>query len=120
MSRKKKIEQEVQKTLQCFDSAEKLEDNPFFYTRVKARIESSKKQTTKNLGQFGWSLLKPAFLVLIVVLNIVTVTFYVTSKQSQTSDQEQLLQAFAQEFTLDQSSYNPNLTNILINMNTEY
>ena len=32
MSRKKKIEQEVEKTLQCFDSAKKLEENPFFYT----------------------------------------------------------------------------------------
>lgn len=111
MSRKKRIEQEVEKTIQCFESAEKLEDNPFFYTRVKARIESRKKQSRKNLWQFSWGILKPAFFVLIVVINIVTVTIYFTSKQSQTNDQEQLLQAFAQEFTLDQSSYNPNLLN---------
>ena len=109
MSRKKKIEHEVEKTLQCFDSAEKLEENPFFYTRVKARIESRNNEAGKSLWQFGWSILKPAFLVLIIVINIITVTMYFTSKQSQTGYQEQLMQTFAQEFSLDQSSYNPNL-----------
>jgi hypothetical protein len=109
MSRKKKIEKEVEKTLQCFEQAEKLADNPFFYTRVKARIEGRKAPARKNVWQFGWSVLKPAFLILIVALNILTVTIYFTSNQSLTSDQDQLLQAFAQEFALDQSSYNPNL-----------
>lgn len=32
MTRKEKIEQEVQKTLEIFDQAERLKSNPFFYT----------------------------------------------------------------------------------------
>lgn len=107
MSTKKKIEQEVEKTLRCFDQPQKLADNPFFYTRVKARIEKRSRQTDSNLWQFGWKILKPAFLVLIVVLNIFTITNYFTADQSKTSERDQLLKTFAQEFALDQSNYNP-------------
>ena len=109
MNKKKKIKQEVEKTLQCFDNAEKLEENPFFYTRVKARIDSQEKETKRNARQIAWVVLKQAFLILIVALNIYTITAFFTSKQSQVSNQDQLLNAFAQEFSLDQSSYNPNI-----------
>ncbi len=108
MNKKKKIEQEVEKTFRCFDHPEKLADNPFFYTRVKARIEKRGQQTDRNLWPFGWKILKPAFLVLIVVLNIFTITSYFTADQSKTSEHDQLLKTFAQEFALDQSNYNPN------------
>ena len=40
MDKKTRIAEEVEKTLQCFEDFENIEPNPFFFTRLKARIRS--------------------------------------------------------------------------------
>jgi len=110
MTKKEKIEQEVQKTLESFDQAEQLKSNPFFYTRLKARIDDLSTQKRKIRGwEFAWGILKPALLFLIIVLNIFTATLFLKNRNSEYSSREQLLDAFAQELTLDSNQYNPNL-----------
>lgn len=113
MNRKQKIEQEVQKTLESFDQAERLKTNPFFYTRLKVRIDNVSTQKKKIRGwEIVWGFVKPALLLLIVALNIFTVTLFMKNRNNESSSREQLLDAFAQELTLDSNQYNPN---ILIN-----
>lgn len=110
MTKKKKIEQEVQKTLEGFDQAERLKSNPFFYTRLRARIEQSDAKQMQPKGwEFAWRVLKPALLFLIIALNIFTATQFLKNQNNEPSSREQLLNSFAQELTLDPNQYNPNL-----------
>ncbi len=44
MNKKEKIEQKIRKTLDQFDHAEQLPPNPYFYTRVQARLEETRRQ----------------------------------------------------------------------------
>ena len=69
MTRKEKIEQEVQKTFESFDQVERLKSNPFFYARLKIRIDNlhSKKQKIRG-WEFTGRVLKPALLLLIFLL----------------------------------------------------
>ena len=110
MTKKQKIEQEVQRTLESFDQAERLKSNPFFYTRLKAQIDnlSTEKRKLRGWGSV-WGVLKPALLFLIIALNIVTATLFLKNRSHNYSNREQLLDAFAQELTLDSNQYNPNL-----------
>ena len=109
MTKKVKIEQEVQKTLECFDQAERLKSNPFFYARVKSGIDNlhSKKEKIQS-WEFAWGVLKPAALLLIIALNIFSATLFFKESHDY-SNRERLLDAFAQELTLDSNQYNPNL-----------
>ena len=110
MNRKEKIEQEVQKTLECINQAERLKSNPFFYTRLKAKIDDLHSQKQKIRGwEFAWGVLKPGLLLLIIILNIFTAILFLKNRDNEYSSREQLLDAFAQELTLDSNQYNPTL-----------
>ena len=110
MTKKEKIEQEVQKTFESFGQAERLKSNPFFYTRLKARIDDLHSQKQKTRGwEFAWGILQPALFLLIIVLNIFTATLFLKNRNNEYSSREQLLDAFAQELTLDSNQYNPTL-----------
>ena len=110
MGKKEKIEQEVQKTLDCFDQSEQLKTNPFFYTRIKAKIEDLESYGKKpNLADLVWGVLKPAFLFGIIVINIFTATSFLKNPGDTNTSREQIINTFAQEFSLDSEQYNPNL-----------
>ena len=40
MERKERIEREILKTMECFNQAEHIEADPFFFTRLQARLTS--------------------------------------------------------------------------------
>jgi hypothetical protein len=110
MNKKDKIEYEVKKTLDCFDHPGQLKSNPFFYTRVKARIEELENYGRKpESGKLVWGILKPALLFSIVAINIVTATLFLKNPNDTSTSREQIINAFANEFTLDSKQYNPNL-----------
>ena len=110
MNKKEKIEYEVQKTLECFDQPEQLKSNPFFYTRVKARIEELENYGRKpESSKFVWGILKPALLFSFVAINIITATLFFKNPDDTSTSREQIINAFAKEFTLDSEQYNPNL-----------
>ena len=98
MSRKQKIEQEVEKTLQCFDQIDKIEPSPWFSTRLQARIRSLEDRTERPvLPLFTLKVLKPALLALIVFLNLVTM-FVVFQRESASTRKSELISSFASEY----------------------
>ena len=107
MKSKEQIEQEVMKTLQCFEQRESIECNPFFATRVLARIRSlEEEQRARSLRKvFSLGYLRPALLALIVVLNIASAIIVFRGSQTQTNVREQYLTAFADEYALNQQEY---------------
>ena len=103
MDRKKKIEQEIAKTLEQFDRVERLPEDPYFYTRLQARLKS--REETNALFP---RVLRPAIVTALLLLNIGTAYFYLnTGTSGQTTGQRQeLAQMMAEELSMQQSENN--------------
>ncbi|MEO7312731.1 MAG: hypothetical protein ABIX01_20275 [Chitinophagaceae bacterium] len=72
-------EEEIEAALNSLDGAERAEASPFFYTRLKARMD--KKNGASGIAGIRW--LKPslafAVLALLVAMNVLTI---ISKKQS--------------------------------------
>ncbi|PKL89390.1 MAG: hypothetical protein CVV23_05525 [Ignavibacteriae bacterium HGW-Ignavibacteriae-2] len=77
MNKKEKIDWEITKTLDLLDQKETIPINPYFYTRVRAKLEERHKKR-KNYFTF----LQPAFFVLLFAVNLTTVFWYFNSSET--------------------------------------
>jgi hypothetical protein len=105
MEKNKKIEEEIEKTLDCFEQRPRLKTNPCFYARLKARMELQKRKEWKYVP----IIFKPAFLLMILLLNAITIVSFFAGQSKPAGNRAQLLKAFAQEMTLDSNQISPNL-----------
>jgi len=64
--KKYNIEEEIQKTLDSADAIERVEGNPFLYTRLQERMKSNREHSVKPKGIFSpvWQFALIAFLLL--------------------------------------------------------
>jgi len=92
MKKKSTIEAQVEASLASLDHIERAETDPYFYTRLKARME---RRTVRSPL---W--LKPALVFPVLALLIGMETFYWLG-QSTTNDTSEL-EAFSDYFGLDQ------------------
>ena len=74
MNKQEKIQNEIDKTLGLFDKKEPLPPNPYFYTRVKQRLN---EKTKKEFSMFRG--LKPACFTALIALNLTTAIWYTSS-----------------------------------------
>lgn len=80
MKRKERIEQEIQKTLDQLGKDDGLQPDPYFYTRLSARLRERTRQPK------SWNLiLKPAALALLILINIGTIFWYTSSSSGQST-----------------------------------
>lgn len=103
MNNQEKIEQEINKTLEQFEKAERLTANPFFFTRVQQRIsERSRKQPAI------YRFLKPALVTGLLTINILTFVWYSTgSNVNETTDSRQeLIELLSADFNLENDQNN--------------
>jgi hypothetical protein len=106
VEKEKQIEQEVEKTLQCLDQIEEIETNPFFYTRLQARLSILDEQREHSFFKiFSPNFLRPAFIMFMIVLNIASAVFIFQGKGSQYEYRTEYIKAFANEYSLDQDNY---------------
>lgn len=95
-------EKQIDDILQSLDGMQRAELQPFFYTRLQAKLEN--RGTERNT--WAW-VSKPVFsfatLLLLLVLNIVAISSYLGSKKvvAQTATG---IENFAKEYDLDGSS----------------
>lgn len=103
MDKKEKIEQEIRKTLAQFDQAEQFPANPWFYTRVQARLEES-----RNRRAVLSAILRPALLTALVVINLSTAFWYMTGTTTtvQTDSRQKLVKLLANDFNPDSGQSN--------------
>ena len=99
MEHEQKIIREVEKTLELLEQAERLRPNPFFFTRVQARIREKKKELA---WQALPGILKPVLLAILLAVNIFTAVYFVSTNKVKTSSsvRTELKSEFAQEFRL--------------------
>ena len=98
MNKKEKIQSEIDRTLDLFDQKESLPPNPYFYTRVKQRLNE------KSRKEFSFSaVLKPAFFTALVALNLTTAVWYTSSESltSQTNTNIVLADILKSDFNLE-------------------
>lgn len=107
MDREQRIDQEVRKTLDQFERGERITPNPFFRTRIEARLR--KRDEAK-----GWVLvfraLKPALLALLIACNIATATVLLRRGAGEGFDRSDVVSAIGEELGLDRHAIDLFLT----------
>jgi hypothetical protein len=102
MKNQEEINEEVEKTLRVLEGIEVASPKPFFYTRLKARMESQQQYIPQ---QVRW-VLKPTFvfgtLAIVLLLNVVSAVNY-SKKTTQVSSNSQTLEGFAKEYGLGEN-----------------
>lgn len=97
----KQILDEVEKTLGSMDNMPVLNENPFLYSKIKTAIESG--DVKENTGTAVDFILKPAFLILILIINIITAVYYFNNGGSATNTDEILINTLRQEYSSSQN-----------------
>ncbi len=100
MSRERKIEEAVEQTLQSFEPADRLQPSPFFYTRLRARIDGLHRGATQRY-RFAFCVLRFVSLSLLLIWNIVTVTYLIGSDQTEAYNRSEMISAFAELYVLE-------------------
>lgn len=103
MNKKEKIEQEINKTLAQFDEAERLPSNPYFYTRIQARLEEKQRRKTGFAA-----ILKPALISALVAINLTTAVWYLnlSTEVNQSENRQELLDILSDDLNLDNTQSN--------------
>lgn len=107
MNKEDRIEQEIAKTLACLDNIENIEAGPYFYSRLRAKLETPvepREHWYRRL--FGMQLLRPAFLILLVVVNLITAVLVLQNKSGSVDYRGEHLSAVAEEYSLHSTKDN--------------
>jgi hypothetical protein len=93
------IEEEIDKTLAAMDRMEKLEAGPYFYTRLKPRLDSREKKATARLpGTLLSRMLRPVLVTLLLLLNVVT-ALLILSDTGKPAAEEKALYSYVSTLT---------------------
>lgn len=77
MDKRKRVREEVEKTMSLLDRMQNLEASPYFYTRIQAKLSSKEREKKTILSGFpGARVLRPAFLLLLLMINLISVFFF--------------------------------------------
>lgn len=106
IEKRKRVEEEVDKTLSLMDRLETLETDPYFFTRLKAAIATGDRQR-KRLPGFGpvVEVLKPAFVALLIILNLLSILLVTGGNSDATVEKDIYITALAQDYSLESDSY---------------
>ncbi len=102
MRTNKQIEEEVKKTMDLLNEKESTEINPFFYTRVKAKLDEVENTSAVKEGSYFQLVLKPAFLAVIISLNIVS-GYFLLKEEDQSYSREDFINAFSEDYSITDS-----------------
>ena len=96
----KNIDKKIEETLNSLDGVNRAEPRPFFYTRLKVRMENEASASTHSVRKLKPALLIPmlACSLLLSVASVYTVLSYDTQDSSLSSKD-----AFIQEYGLNES-----------------
>lgn len=93
MNKNRNFEKQIEETLGSFDKMERAEPQDFFYTRLKARMESELIQQPK----LRW-LLKPTvvvpLLLIAVSMNVLTIQKIGKSQDTSLSEKDQFIETY--------------------------
>lgn len=103
MKTKEAIDEQVTKTLELMEQLPKASADAFFYTRLSARLERQNEPTVFNWF-FDIPMLKPAFIVLFIFLNLVSLVHWVNQYQSVQTQPLTATEELIEEYSLNQTT----------------
>ena len=74
-----KSENEIEETLKYLKPDKRLTVDPYFYTRLKAKIDEGKKEGDLAKEKWTFGFFKPAFLFIVIILNIISAFYFLNS-----------------------------------------
>lgn len=98
MNKESRIELEITQTLACLDKIKNIEAGPFFYNRLKAKIETPAESPVKQM-------LRPAFLILLVIINLVTAIVIFQNSGGGPDNRRDALTSAAEEYSFNWDDY---------------
>jgi hypothetical protein len=107
MDKESRILEEVRKTLQIMDGQKTLEANPFFYTRLKARLAGYRAAKVSGSVRI-MAALKPAGLLLLLLMNLLTALYVVRSTRDEnkaTAENSSVKSEITKDYRFDQNCY---------------
>jgi hypothetical protein len=111
MDKQKRLQDEVDKTLEMMDRMESLEAGPYFYTRLESKLRSrerEKRHWLPNISQVLDKGLRPILLTLLIVINMISAVFFmVQSKITRTRQEESqtYISTFLEDYSLNRNTY---------------
>jgi hypothetical protein len=108
MNKDQRIIDEVNKTLNVMDNIRNLDENPFFYTRLKARLEGKSGRSVSPLQKFV-VVLRPVGLAALFLVNIFTAVYFLNGNrlntQTASAESTTIKSQLTEDFRFSQSSY---------------
>lgn len=109
MDREKRIMDEVYKTMQVMDNQKILDENPFFYTRLKARMSelSTRRVSTSQKVMIA---IRPVGLLLLLLMNIFTALYIVKAESNNdtntaSASENSVTSEIAKSYRFEQNCY---------------
>ena len=96
---KKKIQDEVEKTLAILDNVEKIEGNPYLFTRIKANLNMQKRISRFSLAPV---LASPrlALIIVLLILNLVSTVLFFFQNNTVVKNNESFVGSLTDEYYL--------------------
>lgn len=108
MSTKKQTNREVEKTMQSLDGIERAQTDPFFYSRLVAKLEYRNKMQfePKESMEFGFAF-GVAAVLLIVSLNLISISQYqrLNIGDREVPEQQEWVEELASDYQVLDISY---------------
>jgi hypothetical protein len=104
MNKGDRVAEKVAETLAGFDAMERLDAGPDFFSKLQARINAgSGEPAPADWPRFFSPILRPAFLALLIAINIVSVVFVARTGQARDKAEKATVGTVARDYSLDQN-----------------
>ena len=94
-----KLENEIKETLKYLKPEKELRIDPYFYTRLQAKINEKKKNEDLVEAKWSFGFLKPAMLVLVILLNIFSAFYFLKSGENENEMKSVYYSKFVMEYS---------------------
>lgn len=101
MNRKKDIQELVDATMQSLDGMQRAAANPHLYTRIRAALEDERSVWSSIAGFISRPAIAGSLVLLVIVLNILTITRQPGPRVEESNDQ---LVTLAQDYSFQSSN----------------
>jgi hypothetical protein len=101
MENKRKIEEEIELTLNSLDMIPEMKENPFLAEKIIQGIKENKYRT----GRINKIILNPVFLSVVFILNVITGVYYFETQGTSVKKEKKLIEYINKEYGLGQKDY---------------
>jgi len=106
MSKEKRIEQEVEKTLDCLDQFQRIDPNSSFSTRVISKIHGSDNQRRRSFRPIlSYLNLKPVLLLILILFNLVSAFLLLWNDEAPQNSKNEYILSLIDEYDLNYTGY---------------